>query len=49
MALAFDPNLTIVRGINKKNTNISIYRKKRSKGLRESIQKKAAKYSQSEL
>ena len=48
MALAFDPNRTFFRGMNmykQSNTNkyISIYIKKKGKGIKGRIQKKAGK------
>ncbi len=44
MALAFDPNRTIVRGINKhKQKRVHLYNKKKSKELREGFKKKAGK------
>ena len=50
MALAFDPNRTFFRGINKyKQIHISIYRKKKGKGLREGSRKKRENDGQSKF
>ena len=44
MALAFDPNRTFFKGINKyKQIHTSIYRKREGKGIKRRIQKEAGK------